>query len=422
VTTLLAGLGPAGTGLLIAMLRSNALAGLCNDGLLVVDPDLDPGAGGIADFDLRSDSAAAVFASCVEPLMDDPLIETSAALDEIRTLPDGEAAPLPIVASLLHEAAASMVRRVQVLGGEVRLGTRLQGVRPRGAGGATVVLSSPREREVALDVDRVIIATGGTPYVPPRLTENALPAFRHSHDVLRRGGLQQTLDRLPANPVIVVVGGAHSAFAVADQLLSTTPAQGWGPSAMTIAVRGQVKVTYADPATAAADGAAFSAADVCPDTGRVWRFAGLRGDAARRYQLARDGHDDRLTVIRIEPAALADRLGHADLVVFATGYRAACQRLLPSGWRVRANGQVVDQFGGPRREVVVMGLGSGSRRSPAMGGEPSYQGPLDGVWHYQNRVAPELIKSFVGATTTKTAQRARQRGDQRAAEHVGAVD
>jgi L-lysine 6-monooxygenase (NADPH-requiring) len=409
VTTLLAGLGPAGTGLLTALLRSNALAGECEEGLLVVDPDLSPGAGGIAEFDLRSDSAAAVFASCVEPLLDDPLVESSAALDHIRSFPDGQAAPLPVVTNLLREAAGSMVRRVHALGGEVRLGTRLHGVRPRPAGGASVVLSGPLGRAGEMDVDRLIIATGGAPYVPPRLTANLGRAFCHSHEVLCRGGLLRTLDRLPTNPVVVVVGGAHSAFAVADQLLSTAPAQAWGPSAITIATRGQVTVTYADSATAAADRAAFSSADICPDTGRVWRFAGLRGDAARRYQLARDGDDDRLAVLRVEEAALADRLGHADLVVFATGYRAAGQRLLPAGWQVRANGQVVDEFGGSRSDIVAMGLGSGSRRSPAMGGEPSYQGPLDGVWHYQNRVAMELVSSFVRRDLGNGAINARPR-------------
>ena len=55
----------------------------------------------------------------------------------------------------------------------------------------------------------------------------------------------------------------------------------------------------------------------------------------------------------------------------------------PARVTARPDGSLVDRLGRPLPGIRTIGLGSGSRRSPLAGGEPSYTGPVDGVWHYQ---------------------------------------
>ena len=153
-------------------------------------------------------------------------------------------------------------------------------------------------------------------------------------------------------------------------------------------------MTYPDVAAARADGALVTSDDVCPQSGRVWRLCGLRGDAARRFRLGRDGVDARLVVEELGGVALADRAAHADLVVAATGYRTAALRLVPGAVATRPDGSLIDHLGRTLPGIRTVGLGSGSRRSPRAGGEPSYTGPVDGVWHYQTVVAPALFESL----------------------------
>jgi hypothetical protein len=128
----------------------------------------------------------------------------------------------------------------------------------------------------------------------------------------------------------------------------------------------------------------------------VWRLCGLRGDAAARYRLARDGGDPRLSVEQLHGPALAERAAAADLVVAATGYRAAALGLLPDDVSPCPDGSIVDRHGRVLAGIRTIGLGSGSRRDASAGGEPSYTGPVDGVWHYQTVLAPAMLEDLFG--------------------------
>lgn len=405
--TLVVGLGPAGRGLLSALHAGGTVEEVCRDGLVVVEPGLHPGGGSLGSYAVRSDSAAAVFATCVEDVAGEPELARSAALAEMRAVPDGQSIRLGVVGELLRDATPPLVRRTAALGADVRLGTRVAGVVadgsrllvrtitgdpavPGGGAAARDVVGDARPgREEVIEVDQVVMAVGGTPYIPVAVGALPTAALAHSDLLLRSAGLAAVLRDLPGDPRIVIVGRAHSAFSVADRLLSTPPSAAWSPGAVTVATRGRVRVTYPDAAAATADGAVFTSDDVCPQSGRVWRLCGLRGDAAARFRLARDGADPRLVVRTVTGPHLARLAGEADLVVAATGYRSAALDLVDGAAEV-AQGQVRSRSGQVIPGVWSLGLGSGSRREPGIG-EPSYDGPLDGVWHYQHNVAPRLL-------------------------------
>lgn len=404
MTTMLAGVGPAGRGVLTAMMLTGRLPDLCADGLVVVDPDPSPGGGALAAYNVRSDSAAAVFALCVEAVRDEPELCGSEALATIEALPDGESVALSSVGKLLTEGTAPLLRRIVGLGADLRLGTEVTAVHPRPGGGADVTLVDRTGRRETLTVGRLVMAVGGVPHVPDGLLRVATGRLVHSDSLLRATGLRRVLDELPQDPRIVVVGRAHSAFSVADRLLSSEPAEAWAAGAVTVATRGQVRVTYDDRATARADGASFTEADVCPQSGRVWRLCGLRGDAARRYRLGRDGLDPRLVIAELRRRDLARAAKGADLVVAATGYRTAALDAVRGAVSTRPSGALHDASGRELQGIRAIGLGSGSRRSDLLGGEPSYVGPVDGVWHYQTVVAPTMLEDLFGAVRTTGAR------------------
>ena len=94
-----------------------------------------------------------------------------------------------------------------------------------------------------------------------------------------------------------MVGGSHSAFAVAGLLLRAPVP--WRPGAITIAHRSPVLVTYPDVAAARADGAGVAAGQLCPATGMVHRFGGLRSDAAALYRRVRQGTERRVRLVPV---------------------------------------------------------------------------------------------------------------------------
>jgi hypothetical protein len=297
---------------------------------------------------------------------------------------------------VLCDGAGPLLREIRGLGADVRLGSRVSAVRPHRAGGASVRLTDWAGHSQTLDADRLILAVGGTPHLPTEVARLRPASLRHSDELLRPAGLAEVLEALPPNPRIVIVGRAHSAFSVADRLLSSSYAASWGAAAVTVATRGGVRVTYPDVHAARADRAVFTEDDVCPQSGRVWRLCGLRGDAARRYRLARDGLDPRLVVEELAGDALAARTSTADLVVAATGYRTAALGLVSGAVSAHPDGSLADRWGRPLPGIRTIGLGSGSRRGEGVG-EPSYTGPVDGVWHYQTVLAPAMLDGLFGA-------------------------
>lgn len=400
MTILLAGLGPAGRGILTHLLTHPATAPIYDEGLVVIEPTGAPGGGQLGSYNVRSDSAAVVFAEAVQWLADDPMVSRSTALALINSLPDGESVALTTVDRLLRDATGPLIARARQAGMDVRMGEWLTRVEP-GVNGVDVHVTNADAMHQVLRVSQLILAVGGVPWIPPAFASVEPDRLRHSDDLLRTAGLESTLAGLPPDPHVLVVGRAHSAFAVADRLLSSTQSRAWGPNAVTMVIRGPVRVTYPNEAAARADGVAFSDVDVCPSSGRVFRLSGLRGDSARRFRLGRDGIDLRLGFMDLESPDLARRTERADVVVAATGYRSAslslvrdARMILPDGTLTDANGRVI-----PR--IRTIGLGSGSRRTERVGGEASYTGPVDGVWHYQNRVAVDMVSDLLAETTPR---------------------
>jgi hypothetical protein len=294
-----------------------------------------------------------------------------------------------------------MLEIALAMGAIWRHGTWLTAVEPATEvrTGVRVHLSGPAGHTIH-DVDHLLLTLGGNPWVP-EVGAWFKQRLLHSSHVLTQDGLQEVLDVLPAQPRLVVLGRAHSAFSVADRLLVSPESSGWNNHAVTIVTRGPVRVTYDSVAEALADGARITDDDVCPKTGKVFRLCGLRNDSAQRYFKARDKVDERLVVRQVNSdAEMHASMTSAHLTIAATGYRSKALDFFPEGTTIHPDGSLTDPAGQRYEGIRAMGLGCGSLRSEVSGGEPSYTGPVDGVWHYQAVVAPVILAGLRGGVSS----------------------
>jgi L-lysine 6-monooxygenase (NADPH-requiring) len=379
--------GPAVLGLLTAACAEDGVG----DYLTVIHagPPHRFGAGRLPGYAVRSDTRARVFAECVEGLAP-PAGSPAAQL--LRRCSTEEPVPLRVAGALLAVAGQSLLgrlradRRVTVLDR-----TRVVGLRAAGESVALTLRTAGHVRSI--EVGAAVLGIGGAPIVPADQDGGRRPGL-HSDAVLRRSGRRELIDQLDQrHPRVTIVGGSHSAFAVAQVLLrSGVP---WTRGAIRIAHRSRILLTYGDIDAARADGEVVYPDDVCPVTGLVHRFGGLRTDSAALFRRIRDGVEPRVRLVGLTggPDALLEVTSGVEPVVWATGYGSPVDALLesdaPATWDPQGR-LVVDRSVVPR--VYGLGLGTRRRRGPGTGGEAAFTGSIDGVWFYQQVVAPQLLE------------------------------
>jgi hypothetical protein len=379
----LIGAGPAGTGFLAAAAAAGRLDAVLDDGLAVLDHRPGHGAGALGGYHVSSDTTAAVFVETLAPLLAGrPDLARSPSVRAVTDV--GSSGPVDVRTAAAALACGTTGLIDQVIAhplGQVRFGTRVTSVRPAPGG---LEITTAEVGAEPIRARRAVLAVGGTPHLPDQL-RRLVPADRLVHaDTVLRAPEDEVLSmarsgRRPAR--VLVVGGSHSAFAVLRRLLAVGDAQ--GPAAqIVLAHRSPLRITYDCPAAARAAGAGFTPADVCPKTQRVFRFSGLRWEAAA---LLREVRRDQHPTVRIQDVggdqdALARAAASADLVVAATGYVSAASGLLGADLTAR------------QAPVFTIGL-STHRRQPRDGGEASFSGYVDGVWFYHQVLAPRLVEA-----------------------------
>lgn len=440
--------GPGGLSPLIAALQVGRFDQLVQQGMSIVERGDRLGAGTIGRYAINSDSAAETFISSIDA---DPASRLGALRDNpvvrrIRAL-QGQAIPLALVGELMDLMGQAIQAMIRDRGGEVLTGHEALSVQQR-AGGIWAIRVRPVGQAAPAGTEgghasdagsgpvreilsrSVVLATGGHQPSARLGTERVAgeplsPRYDHklvqSGDALTQAGLEHIAECLRGrdDPRIVVVGGSTSAVSTAHALLYRMP-HPLGIGALTILHRRELRVFYVTPAEAEADGyLEFGPEDICPVSGRVFRFAGLRFDSRElvmrargigarlpeprlRLQRLRDGED-------AEARALLDR---ADVIVPALGYRPRALPVLDrdglelalhahgDGLKplVDASCQVMDASGRPLAGLYAIGLAAGFLPSGALGGEASFVGQQNGLWLWQNAVGSLVVDGVLPAT------------------------
>jgi hypothetical protein len=200
--------------------------------------------------------------------------------------------------------------------------------------------------------------------------------------------------------------------------------------------RSPIRIYYTNAEEACADGYAFDPVwDVCPISGRVNRYGGLRGRAATLAKASLHPADYGSSPVRL--VQLAARRGgevechsaeiilsEADVIVSACGFEAALPPIQradgssltaaqdPTGTIVTSTGHLVDEHGVAHPELIAYGLGAGLGPIGDVGGEPSYARRADGVWLYQHDVG-QIVLSELLSSPVDRAGSGRPRGQEK---------
>jgi hypothetical protein len=428
--TIVCGGGPAGLGPLVAAAKRGHLTSVLNAGVLVVERDVRLGPGAIGRYGLRGNSFASAFLECLDTTVDEGLfdnVRTSQATEVLAKM--GQEVPhLRLVAdylSAIGETIHSALEASPASGVAVR--TSVRRVRLLVQGGVRVLLEPERAKPYEVTARRALLTLGGRP--PKQMLDGELlPGLdlkAYAEKVVHSSTLLQGDTRLLGSttkgrhPRVAVIGGSHSAWSVA-WLLMQDPYESLrgGRPLIEILHRSPVRLFYMSVAEALADGYDLDPiADVCPLSGRVHRFSGLRGDArelAREvFGLIPGGQASRwVSCLSLRDAyaeAVVDILENADLIVSAIGYDAALPELQdvdgepimtrdgPVGLDVSRAGEIVDNKGASLPALTAYGLGAGLASSRMVGGEPSASTRADGVWLYQHDIGDLMLERiFLG--------------------------
>ncbi len=440
---------------LLAAHHGGVLDELLGDGVAIVERSGRLGAGAIGNYAINSDSSGATFVDCLRSPAPTPLtaLYDHPLARELAAAGDG-AVGLAAAGRFLHlvgDTLAAMIEArdgCEVLGGHEALSVARDGghwqVRVRGGDGAMRVLSARH----------VVLATGA--HQPAArlqaervagidLMRSCAGRLLQSGDVLSSGGVSRVEERLEGrlatrrDPRVVVVGGSTSAAAVCHLLLHRLPRVRFAAGGVTLMHRRALRIYYPDAASALAEGyTEFDTDDICPISGKVFRFAGFRLDSRELIMQARGiggrPAEPRLALHRLaEPvdAAAADQLAEADLVVAALGYRphalpvqdeaGAPVRLLaetgPQQPLVDGQCRILAADGAPLPGLFGLGLAAGFVPRGALGGEPSFRGQANGLWLWQKDVGGLIVDAIRSAPPVGwLAERAGARALRNAAE------
>ena len=410
--------GPAGLAPLLAASRSGRLQALLAAGLVVVDQQAGIGFGNIGRYVINSDSSAETFLSC---LVGNPEPRLAALIDHptarAMSLYGRGAVPLYLVANLMELVGEVLTAIIGAHPG-CRVMTRHAAISTRqtaDGGWETRLRCLSSGAETVLASRSVLLATGGWQPVPllddkivagvPLLSTYA-DRLVQSDQVLSAQGRAAIARRLSAHadPRIVVVGGSTSAMSCARVLMEIVSEQN-GRTPVTVLHRRPMSVFYASVEQAGADGYDdFTDEDICPVSGFVHRFGGLRFDSRTLLMglLGLGGRpaDPRVRLQRLGDEA-SDRalLDSATLIVAALGYRPRALPVLdvngqalslnadrPDGALVGEGCGVLDSWGDEIPGLFGIGLAAGYRPGGRLGGEPSFKGQVNGLWVWQNDV------------------------------------
>lgn len=426
----LVGGGPAGMAVLLNAHRDGLLHPMLQQGLLIVERSARLGRGQIGNYAIHSDSTGSTFLDplrsakhpALRHLLDTPVARRIAAAGE-------GAVPLQDVGDLM-EAIGDAIRVMvqQYPASRVLTGCTAQRATQSAAGTWLLDVRDEHGEPLPCETPRLVLATGAT-QPGSRLLHECVAGqsvqkrwgskLVQSGEVLRIGGPEAVAARVHGNPEprVAILGGSTSAVAVAHALLHRAPGLHVRTGGITLFHRKPLRVFYPSAAEALADGYNdFTAEDLCPVSGRVYRFAGLRLDS-RDLLMQVLGVGGRAP----EPRVALHRLGHgsdeeavrridaADLVIAAFGYRpnalplfnAAGQPLQlrsqtgPAAPLVDEACRVLGANGTPLPGVYGIGLAAGYRPRGQFGGEASFTGQVNGLWLWQNGIGGIIARALL---------------------------
>lgn len=422
--------GPGGIAPLLAAHRAGRLDALLDGGVALIDQTSDLGSGTIGNYAINSDSTGHTFVDCLASddetdltrLAGHPLAQKLEAAGEGAVTLNDAGRFLGMVGDVIRgivqrHPASRVLSRHQVMSAQRTNDGWLLQVRDLNSGedhslAARNILIATGAHQPAERLDSELV--GGA-----RLTDRYGSRLLQSDEALSRAGLERIADMVAgkASPRVAIIGGSTSAVSLAAALLSRMPQIRFGAGGVTLLHRRPLRIYYPTRAAALADGyTEWTEEDICPLSGRVFRFAGFRLDSRELIMAARGiagrPAEPRLRLHQLRPDD-AEALGimdQGDVVVAAFGYRPrglpvfdghgnAIRLRAETGWAapmVDDQCRVTDADGVAIPGLFGMGLAAGFLPGGRLGGEPSFHGQANGLWLWQTDVGLLIVDAVMG--------------------------
>lgn len=424
--------GPAATGVMVCAAQDGRLDELLERGVCVIEEGESLAAGSIGHYRIIGNTPAVSFVRWLRSPEACDLFEAVAADPATEALlrSGSRYPPLHLVGPYLERLGLALQ---QILESHqecaVALRTAVRSVCLLTDGGVRITAEPTGDSGAfSATAARAVIAMGGceplgleTLSLLPRFTLTEYRSKLCHASVLiddRLSPPPHLVEAVRETGSAVVVGGSHSAWSAAWILLHDAAFRGSGgkPPRVTVLHRSPLLFFYMTTAEAKAAGYAFDdVLDVCPSSGHVYRYGGLRAPDTRALALAAVGSDPRKPPVRAvrlvdEPEVRTDvrrSLDQAGLVVAAVGYQARLPELVwedgrplepavsDSGLVVTPDAALVTADGTVVPEILVSGLGAGLTAESGFACEPSYAGRFDAVRLYQNEVGRIVLRSLL---------------------------
>ncbi len=410
--------GPAGTGTILKAMKDNSFEEYADGGIALVESSSDLLVGSITKFLVESDTLSDVFLECTQGSTNNylPLAQLQNEITEIKKY-----AGSPIPLNALHTFLQSLGKLIENF-----FATNVQCKLFLRTTAQKIVIKKNNEFDVFLNngsiisAKHLIIATGG-------ISVNGLQDefnFRdgidlkahskktiNAHDIIQ-GKSNDLIAKMRSKSKIIILGGSHSAFSVADYLIKAN--KNLKDNSVHIWANTKPKLFYLSKEDAQIDQYDdFTESDICPITHRVFRLAGLRMNGRQLYRkmlvLGDEEIEKRVTFNLISNQAhkLNEELKSADLIIHALGYRFNMVDTYNEShdpiyyygstsfhW-VNDHCNLLNEQGQLIPNLFGVGLASGFIPKANAGGEPSFTGQTNGLWYYQNKAAELILNNIL---------------------------
>jgi hypothetical protein len=424
LSSIIIGGGPGGLGPLIWAAQHGLLPDWLDRGVAVVERQTHLG-GTLGRFGIHSDSLGGSYLECIEapglpeallPLRDDPLAREMAQYR--NAFP-----PLSLVDRFMRRIGIALASMLEAsTASSLHLSTEARALRLRPDGTIAVETIGADGTRAALFARSAVIALGGRQLWPQQallpgvtLADCRMRRVMPSDRALSSDGLREANDIMAAagRRRILILGGSHSAYAVADALLALPAADRLAAGQIAILQRRQPRVFYPDRNAALDDLYDVDPGDICPRTQRVNRMGGLRGygremwrQIAHRPRTLPEPRIVALPMRQFSATELRSQIEGAALVIPCFGYRSAMlpvfdaqgERLALSaeagGVAVGDDSRLLMGDGRSLPNLFGIGLGTGYRLPTSMGGEPNFDGQANSLWLYQNDIGAVIYRAI----------------------------
>lgn len=432
LSTVIIGGGPGGLGPLIWAAQQGALPSWLDRGVAVIDRQAHLG-GTLGKFGIHSDSLGGSYLECLEwPDLPDALrrLRDDPVTREMATYRDGFP-PLTLVDRFMRRIGSALA---SMFNGRSSLYLSTEARTVRICGDDTIAVDVVRADGAGLTLSArsVVVALGGRQHWPQMTHTPELPLqnnrARHvmpSDQLLTTAGLKQAnmLIAGAGQRRILILGGSHSAYAVAGALLELPAAANLAPGQIVILQRREPRIFYPDHNAAREDRYEVDIGDICPRTQRVNRMGGLRGYGREMWRRITDRPGIlseprvvRRPLQRLSTGELQVEIQTAALVVPCFGYRSATMPIFDKdgtaltlnaetgGVAVGDDCRLLTADGRSLPNLFGIGLGTGYKLPAGMGGEPNFDGQANSLWLYQNDIGAVIYRAIDDLTRDLAAK------------------